>query len=166
MPLVFLATGSNMGARETTLARAKEALAARGLREVWSSALYLTEPVGGPPQDWYLNQVVAGETSLSPDGLLELCRALEGEAGRVRGVKDGPRTLDIDILFHGDLVRDSPELTLPHPRLHERRFVLVPLVEIAPALVHPRLLLSVSELLARCDDRSQVARHAPAGALA
>lgn len=162
--LVFLCLGSNLGPREATLARALETLGAQGLRMDQASALYLTEPVDGPPQDWYVNQVVAGETTLSPDELLEAARATEKACGRVRGERNAARTLDIDILLYGDLIRDSPELTLPHPRLHERRFVLVPLCEIAPDLVHPRLGLRIRELLARCPDTARVLPHVPEGA--
>jgi 2-amino-4-hydroxy-6-hydroxymethyldihydropteridine diphosphokinase len=160
---MILGLGSNLGAREDTLLRALEALENRGFRRRRESSLYMTEPVGGPPQDWYVNQVVAGDTALTPEQLLEASRDVELAFGRVRGVKDAPRTLDIDILFYGDVVSDRPELSLPHPRLHERRFVLVPLVEIAPDLVHPRFGLSVKDLLERCPDRSRVLLHAPAG---
>lgn len=163
-PRVFLGLGSNLGAREATLARALVALAARGFRQERASRLYLTEPVGGPPQEWYLNQVLAGVTTLSPDELLTACLAVESESGRVRGVKNAARTLDVDILFYGELLRDTAELRLPHPRLHERRFVLVPLAELAPELVHPRLGTSIRELLARCPDQSRVLLHAPAQA--
>lgn len=162
-PRVFLGLGSNLGAREATLAQALDALRARGFHDERASRLYLTEPVGGPPQEWYLNQVVAGLTALSPDALLAACLDVESEHGRVRGVRNAARTLDVDILFYGELVRDTPELQLPHPRLHERRFVLVPLAELAPELVHPRLGTSVRELLARCPDRSRVLLHAAAG---
>lgn len=161
---VFLGLGSNLGAREATLVQALVALAARGFHVERKSGLYLTEPVGGPPQEWYLNQVVDGLTALSPDDLLAACLEVESEHGRVRGVRNAPRTLDVDILFYGDLLRDTPELQLPHPRLHERRFVLVPLAELAPELVHPRFGLTVRELLARCPDQSRVLLHAPAGA--
>jgi 2-amino-4-hydroxy-6-hydroxymethyldihydropteridine diphosphokinase len=161
---VFLGLGSNLGARETTLQQAREELQSGGFRELLRSSLYLTEPVGGPPQDWYLNQVIAGETSLSPERLLEACQAVERAHGRERGERNAPRTLDIDILLFGDLVRDDQELQLPHPRLHERRFVLVPLSEIAPDVVHPRLGVSARELLARCPDRSRVVAQAALGA--
>jgi 2-amino-4-hydroxy-6-hydroxymethyldihydropteridine diphosphokinase len=162
-PAVFLGLGSNLGAREQTLARALDALQARGFLRRRASSLYLTEPVGGPPQDWYVNQVVAGETRLAPEAMLAACQAVEQAFGRERGVKDAPRTLDVDLLLHGDELRDGPELVLPHPRLHERRFVLVPLVEIAPELRHPRLGRTARELLASCSDAARVLPHTPAG---
>ena len=160
---MFLALGANQGDREGMLRSSLRAIVASPFAVTVQSALYLTEPVGGPPQDWYLNQVIGGDTQQSPHELLRACLAFESAHGRVRGVPNAPRTLDIDILFYDDQVIDTPELVLPHPRLHERRFVLVPLVEIAPELVHPRLGLTARELLARCPDRSQVLLHAPAG---
>lgn len=159
---VVLALGSNLGAREQALREAQRALEAGGFRLRARSAVYETEPVGGPRQGDYLNQVVAGDTDLAPDELLALCLSVERALGRVRAEKDGPRTLDVDVLFHGDIVVDGPRLTLPHPRLHERRFVLVPLAEIAPDRRHPRLGATVAELLARCPDPSRVAVHAAA----
>jgi 2-amino-4-hydroxy-6-hydroxymethyldihydropteridine diphosphokinase len=122
--------------------------------------------VGGPPQGWFLNAVAQGETALRPEALLEACLATERELGRVRAERNGPRTIDVDILFFGDERRSSPGLVIPHPRLHERRFVLEPLAEIAPDLVHPTLGLTVRELVARCPDPSVVRPHAPAGARA
>jgi 2-amino-4-hydroxy-6-hydroxymethyldihydropteridine diphosphokinase len=160
---VYLGLGSNLGDREAALAEATEALAAGGVKITARSSLYLTEPVDGPPQDWFLNAVVAGDTTLCPEALLALCLEAESARGRVRGVKNGPRTLDVDVLLYGDLARKGPDPVLPHPRLHERRFVLVPLAEIAPGLVHPGLGLSVAELLARCPDPSAVRPYARAG---
>jgi 2-amino-4-hydroxy-6-hydroxymethyldihydropteridine diphosphokinase len=159
---VYLGLGSNLGDREAALAEAGEALEARGVRMVRRSALYSTEPVGGPPQDWFLNVVVAADTLLSPEALLSVCQEVEARQGRVRGVRNGPRTLDADILFFDDLRRHDDTLEIPHPRLHERRFVLVPLAEIAPALVHPTSGLTVAEMLARCPDSSAVHRHTAA----
>lgn len=162
-PRVFLGLGANLGQRETTLADARRQLAARGFHEQAASRLYVTEPVGGPPQPWYLNQVLGGETALSPRRLLAECRAVERIHGRRRSVRNAPRTLDVDILIYGDAVRDAPALRLPHPRLPERRFVLVPLAEIAPALLHPQLGLSIEELLRRCPDHAKVEPYAAPG---
>jgi 2-amino-4-hydroxy-6-hydroxymethyldihydropteridine diphosphokinase len=158
----FLALGSNLGPRESTLLGAERALEDAGFRVTARSSLYLTEPVGGPAQDWFLNQVIGGLTLLAPAALLAACLAVEQAFGRVRKERDGPRTLDVDILLFGDVVQQEPGLVLPHPRLESRRFVLVPLAEIAPFLVHPRLGVSVQELLARCQDGSRVVLHAKA----
>lgn len=160
----FVALGANLGEREAQIERALAALAARGIAITRRSALYLTEPVGGPPQDWYVNAVAEVRTELSPEALLEACLDVEREMGRVRTVKDGPRTIDIDLLLYDSLIRDTPGLALPHPRMHLRRFVLVPLCEIAPSAVHPATGLTVSELLDRCPDSSAVRAKAGAGA--
>ncbi|HET6900070.1 MAG TPA: 2-amino-4-hydroxy-6-hydroxymethyldihydropteridine diphosphokinase [Vicinamibacteria bacterium] len=153
---VYLGLGSNLGDREGHLGRGLEALGARGVRVTAVSGLYETEPVGGPAQGPYLNLAAAAETALPPEGLLQAALEAEAEAGRVRTVRNAPRTLDVDILFYGDLVRRTGHLTVPHPRLHERRFVLVPLADLAPALRHPGLGRTVAELLASCPDHSRV----------
>ena len=162
-PRVYLGLGSNLGDREAAIEGALLRLAARGFRTTRRSSLWLTEPVGGPPQGSFLNAAAGGETALSPDELLEACLATEREMGRVRAERNGPRTIDVDVLLYGEERRDTPGLALPHPRLHERRFVLEPLAEIAPDVVHPVLGLAVRELLARCPDRSAVRRFAPVG---
>jgi 2-amino-4-hydroxy-6-hydroxymethyldihydropteridine diphosphokinase len=159
-PSVFLGLGSNLGDRELSLERGLASLESRGFQVICRSSTYLTEPVGGPAQDWFLNAVVGGETELTPDALLEACLEVEAELGRVRRVPNGPRTLDLDLLLYGSEVRHDERLSLPHPRFHERRFVLVPLAEIAPALCHPLLGSSVQELLERCPDASRVVRAA------
>jgi 2-amino-4-hydroxy-6-hydroxymethyldihydropteridine diphosphokinase len=163
MARVYLGLGANQGDREAAFAHALRHLQARGLEGARPSSLYLTEPVGGPPQDWFSNTVVEGTTRQSPEALLAACLEAEQALGRVRSVKDGPRTLDVDILFYGDLVRAAPDPVLPHPRLHLRRFVLVPLVELAPDLVHPRLRRTMADLLAHCPDTSVVRKATPAG---
>ncbi len=128
----FLGLGSNLGDRWAHLRAA-----VAGLPDVTAvSGVYETEPVDGPPgQGRYLNAVVELDTELSPHQLLELARRLEDESGRVRDERWGPRPLDVDVLMVGDLVVDEPELTVPHPRLWERSFVLVPLADVAPDVV-------------------------------
>jgi len=152
----FVGLGSNLGEREATLRTARERLAQAGLEPLRTSGLYWTEPVGGPPQEWFLNQVVLGLTELSPEALLEACLAVERQAGRVRGLKDGPRTLDLDLLAYEGERRDLKHLQLPHPRLHERRFVLVPLCEIAAHDLLTGTQRTFAQLLADCPDRSAV----------
>lgn len=165
-PAVFLGLGSNLGDREAAIGEALDRLSRRGFRATLRSSLWLTEPVGGPPQGWFVNAAAGGETALAPEELLEACLAVEREMGRHRTVKNGPRRIDVDVLLYGEERRESPGLVLPHPRLHERRFVLAPLAEIAPLVVHPTLGLTVAELLARCPDRSAVRPHAGAEARA
>jgi 2-amino-4-hydroxy-6-hydroxymethyldihydropteridine diphosphokinase len=159
-PRVFLGLGSNVGEREATLERALTLLGERGFNVKRRSSLYLTEPVGGPPQDWYLNMVAEGACALAPEELLSVCLDVERDLGRTRDVRWGPRTIDIDLLLYGEERRATAALALPHPRLHERQFVLVPLAEIAPGLRHPVLRLTTRELRQRCADTSRVARYA------
>ena len=134
MSRAFLGLGTNLGDREAHLRDAMELLEARG-DVVAVSSLYETEPMGGPPQGLFLNVVVELATEDSPEELLARCQALEEAANRVRTVKNGPRTLDADVLFYEGETRGSEELTIPHPRMFERRFVLSPLRELAPDLV-------------------------------
>ena len=135
----FIAFGSNLGDRHAHFLAARARLCrAAGIACVASSSLYESEPCGGPSgQGNYLNAVVEIATGLSPLVLLELLQTIEKEQGRVRGERWGERTLDLDLLLYGDVVLESATLTLPHPRLHERAFVLLPCAEIAPALLHP-----------------------------
>jgi 2-amino-4-hydroxy-6-hydroxymethyldihydropteridine diphosphokinase len=161
---VFLGLGSNLGDRALYLDRGLRHLEGRGFRLTGRSSLYETEPVGGPPQGPFLNMVARGETDLSPDALLGACLDAEREQGRVRAVRNAPRTLDVDVLLYGDLVRHEPDPVLPHPRMADRRFVLVPLAELDPEVRHPAIGLTAAELLARCPDRSAVALYAPRAA--
>ncbi len=127
----YLGLGSNLGDRLANLRRAVALLAAQpGLRFVRSSRVYETDPVGGPPQPDYLNAVVEIETDLPARQLLDACRRVEEELGRVRDERWGARTVDVDVLTYGNEEFDEPELTVPHPRMHERGFVLVPLAEL------------------------------------
>ncbi|HVF14916.1 MAG TPA: 2-amino-4-hydroxy-6-hydroxymethyldihydropteridine diphosphokinase [Acidimicrobiales bacterium] len=131
---VFLGLGSNLGDRLGTLRRAVAALP----DVVAVSPVYETEPVGGPEgQPAYLNLVVELSSDLSPHALLDVARRLEDAAGRVRAERFGPRNLDVDVLLVGDEAVDDADLTVPHPRMHERRFVLAPLADLAPDLVRP-----------------------------
>jgi 2-amino-4-hydroxy-6-hydroxymethyldihydropteridine diphosphokinase len=131
----FLGLGSNLGDSRRLL---RDALDALGDSVVAVSPVYETEPVGGPAgQQDYLNIVVELETDQTPRQLLDLCRRLEAAAGRVRDERWGPRTLDVDVLLVGELRVDEPDLVVPHPRMHERRFVMAPLADVAPELVPP-----------------------------
>ncbi len=137
MTKAYLGLGSNLGDRLANLQRAVELLAGqRGLTVLRSSRVYETDPVGGPPQPDFLNAVVEVQTSLMPGELLTACREAEEALVRVRDEHWGPRTIDIDILTFGDDVIEEPDLTVPHPRMHERGFVLAPLLELDP---DPRL---------------------------
>jgi len=160
--IVYIALGSNLGDRATNISRAVEAMNSAGIRVTRQTALYLTEPVGVPGRAHFLNAVVEAETSLMPLQLLHALLKIERELGRRRITPHGPRTIDLDILFYGSSVIRGPELQVPHPRLAERRFVLVPLAEIAPEFRHPVLRKSIAELLAETPDRSEVRLwHAP-----
>ena len=136
MSRAYLALGSNLGDRRRSLQFAVDALHVAGdVRVVGVSRVYETAPVGGPPQDAYLNAVVAVDTGLDPHALLALAQRIERDAHRVRVERWGPRTLDVDVLLYDDVQLDDPDLTLPHPRMWERGFVLAPLRDVAPALV-------------------------------
>jgi 2-amino-4-hydroxy-6-hydroxymethyldihydropteridine diphosphokinase len=132
----YLAIGSNLGDRRAHLQDAVEQLAAEhGVRVVGVSRVYETDPVGGPDQDDFLNAVVAVDTDLDPWQLLAAAQRCEQRAGRVRVAHWGPRTLDVDILLYDDVSTDDPSLTIPHPRMWERGFVVAPLRDLAPELV-------------------------------
>jgi len=151
----YVGVGANLGEREATILGAIDLLAVQpGVDVVGVSALRETEPWGPVEQPSYLNGAVALETDLAPRDLLDVLLGVEQSFGRDRAmeVRWGPRSLDLDLLLHGDLVRDEPGLTLPHPRLHERRFVLEPLADLDPALVVPGHG-TVAELLASLDAR-------------
>ncbi len=158
MERVYLSLGSNIGDRSANIARAIAALGERGIRVTRESSLYETEPVEFREQDWFLNSVFEGETELEPEELMKELLAIERSLGRERRVPKGPRVIDIDVLFYGDRVIHDPGLDIPHPRLSQRRFVLVPFAEIAPGVRHPVSGKTIAELLAETPDRSEVRR--------
>lgn len=144
--LVYLSLGSNVGDRQVQLQDALAKLAAVG-RVVATSSFYETEPVEFTQQPWFLNCAIALETNKTPEQLMAAILRIEEEMGRRRVQKKGPRSIDIDILLFDDTIVDSKELTIPHPAMHQRRFVLEPLAEIAPELLHPVLKKTIGELL-------------------
>jgi len=144
---VYLGLGSNLGDRNQYLRSAIQALSSHDeITLVTQSSVIETEPVGDTNQGDFLNMVVEVETLLSPHGLLEVCLAIEQQNGRVRGNKWAARTLDIDILLFGDSIVDEKGLKIPHPALHARGFVLLPLEELAPDVLHPCTHLSISAM--------------------
>jgi len=182
---IYIALGSNLGDREANLTEAIERIKKLGLRIEKVSSIYETEPVGGRDQPWFLNQVIeiefikvalpdelkladeSAECAIQAEALLSKLLEVEQSMGRVRTFRNGPRLIDIDLLFFGDRVIANPkeedemlrgrtEIFVPHPRMHHRRFVLEPLCEIAPDFVHPVLKSTCRELLTRVDDDSLV----------
>ena len=155
---IFLGLGSNLGNREANLSEAERRIRDSGLSLIRLSSIYETEPVGYLDQPWFLNQVIEVESgnAIDPIGLLDGLLRIEHEMGRRREKPNGPRLIDIDLLLFGDVILSLEKITLPHPRMHLRRFVLEPLGEIAPGLKHPVIGKSVAELLAALDDPSTV----------
>jgi len=154
----FIALGSNLGDRAASLQRAvRELKQTEGIAVRDASPVYETDPIGQLPQGPYLNAVLKVETVLGPLELLGRMQQIERAAGRVRTAeRNGPRSLDLDLLFYGQQCLEIPELSVPHPRLHERAFVLEPLAELAPAFRHPLLGVSIAQLAARVRDPASV----------
>jgi 2-amino-4-hydroxy-6-hydroxymethyldihydropteridine diphosphokinase len=155
---IYLSLGSNVGEREMHLRTAIAALADAGVRVTKVSSFYETEPVDLLEQPWFLNCVVEGETEAPALELLRALRGIEARMGSKKMVAKGPRLIDMDILLYGSERINTPELQVPHPRMHLRRFVLVPLAEIDAEVVHPILKLKAAQLLAQTPDRSVVRR--------
>lgn len=152
----YLSLGSNLGDRKANLCHAVASLVNDYLTNRKMSSYYETEPVGFCEQPWFLNLALEVCTNLSPHELLQRCQQVEQALGRIRSFPDAPRTLDMDILLFGSRMIEDDHLTVPHPRMAARRFVLVPLSEIAPDVVHPVLGKSIQSLLASCPDTSIV----------
>ena len=163
MPRVFIGMGSNEGDRLTCISRAVQALASRpGVRVIQLAPVLETDPVGGPPQGRYLNTVLEVETALEPRILLAILKEIERQLGRVPSAQRwAPRVIDLDLLLYDDLVLQAPDLCVPHPRLHERAFVLEPLAQLAPTILHPILRQSIAALRDQLGARPPVAPSVP-----
>lgn len=147
---VYIALGTNLGDRQANLSQAIVHLQPQ-VQILACSAIYDTPPWGFTDQPHFLNQVIQGETRLAPLELLNSLKGIETEMGRVKTIQNGPRVIDLDLLFYGDLIMDSERLILPHPRMAGRGFVLLPLADLAPELVHPRSGLRIREMLSEAD---------------
>jgi len=155
MATVYLCFGSNLGERRKNLTRALTLLSKKVKLEKISS-IYETEPVGYKEQPLFLNLVCQISTNLSPEKLLHLAKTIENKMGRVPSFPNSPRPIDIDILFYDDQIINTQDLVIPHPRITERAFVLVPLAEIAPIFVHPQLSKSIAELASAVECHKKV----------
>ncbi len=156
MQIAYLLIGSNLGNKASYLMQANLLLEIYCGKIIHKSAYYETAPWGYLDQPAFLNQALALQTSLSPTELMAILLSLEEKMGRIRIIKSGPRIIDLDILFIGSYIINTPALTVPHPALPDRRFALIPMAEIAPSLVHPVLKKTIQELLVACMDDSDV----------
>ena len=162
MARAYISFGSNIGNRFAYINQALQALReADGVSLIRVSSLYETEPVGDEAQDWFLNGVLAIETILSPHSLLDLLKRIETRMGRQQRRRWGPREIDLDILIYEGRCINTPDLIVPHPEMHRRRFVLVPFAEIAPDTVHPILQQTIQTLLSELTDQKAVRFAAP-----
>ena len=162
MAHAYIGFGSNIDDRFTYITQALQLLlAADDVSLIQISSLYETEPVGYEEQDWFLNGVVAIETDLSVHRLLALLKEIEGLVGRQHRARWGPREVDLDLLIYDQCCINTPNLTVPHPEMHQRSFVLVPFAEIAPDVLHPILQENIRTLLSNLNDEKTVKLAAP-----
>lgn len=154
--LIYLLTGSNIGDAVSNLLQASQQIQLQIGEVIARSSLYKTSPWGTIQQDDFLNQVLCVQTVYSPDDVMQRLLQIEQQMGRVRSVKNAPRIIDIDVLFYNNDVYSSALVTIPHPLLHERKFVLQPLSELAPDIMHPVLHKTIRQLLAECTDTGLV----------
>lgn len=159
MANVVFGLGSNLGDRGKNLQDALVQLERWGVKIIRTSSIYESEPYGVKDQGWFFNMVAIGETEKEPEDILTAIRAIEKALKRDRVIKWGPRTIDIDILYYDDRVMDDPELSIPHPGIQDRRFVLLPMDEIAPDRLHPILQKTTTQLLKDCPDDTIVNVH-------
>jgi 2-amino-4-hydroxy-6-hydroxymethyldihydropteridine diphosphokinase len=159
--VVYLALGTNIGERERNLHEAMRLISESGVQIAKISSIYETEPVDYLAQPWFLNAVVEARTDLPAEQLLAALRRIESQMGSKKAFAKGPRLIDLDILLYGDETIATPDLQVPHPRMLQRNFVLVPLAEIAPEVCHPSWPGRASELLSRSLDLSVVRKFTP-----
>ncbi len=154
---VFLALGSNVNDRRAYIEKACKLLGKK-IHNMKMADLYVTKPWGFKYQDSFLNTVIRGSTLLSPQDLLVFTQLVESEVGRIKRFQNGPREVDIDVLFYGNEILESDTLTIPHPRIQERDFVLRPLVDIDESFIHPKLNMSVRDLFENMKGRRYIIR--------
>jgi len=157
MPTAYLGLGSNLGDIFMNIASALSRLRGLPHSKLWKeSQLYRTEPVDMPDTEWFVNMVVSLRTELEAAVLLKQLQRIEDDLGRMRPDKGLPRVIDIDILMYGNRIIDGPDLTVPHPKMHKRRFVLEPMRDIAPEVLHPKLGMNIMQLLDQVEDEGEV----------
>jgi 2-amino-4-hydroxy-6-hydroxymethyldihydropteridine diphosphokinase len=159
MKYIVIGLGTNIGKREKNLEQAKRLLEEQGIIILKQSSIYETEPFGYADQDFFLNQVLIVDTALEPEQLLTICLQMENKMGRIRAGKFGPRVMDVDILFYKNVVLNTKPLTLPHPGITKRRFVLVPLAKLLPEEKHSISGKTMQQLLDECEDNLIVERQ-------
>jgi len=159
MPYItaYIGIGSNLGTPKKNCTKAIEKISsAKDIKIISKASFYQTEPIGGVQQGWFVNSAIEIETDLSPENLLSVLLNLELAMGRTRKEKWGPRLIDLDLLFYGNLVLENKSLTLPHPEIQNRKFVLTPMSEIAENLIHPTLKKTIKTLLQESSDNTIV----------